>query len=295
MKTANLVAVAQLNSQDDVEKNIEACERVCAQAARAGARLLSLPECFAFFARSDGEAAARAEPLTGPWFSRYRAMAAKHGLWLSCGGFPEAALPEALPEALPTEGARRRCYNAHVLLNSTGEIVAHYRKIHLFDVQVGNTPYRESAATAAGDSPCVANTPLGYLGLTVCYDLRFGGLFQSLAQAGAHAMLVPAAFTLATGKEHWEVLLRARAIEHQCYVLAAAQTGRHNDKRDTYGHAMIVDPWGTVVAQCRDGEGVCVAELDVAWIEQVRARMPCASHRREDAYAGAPASAPHRA
>jgi deaminated glutathione amidase len=275
-RSSAVVAVAQMTSSDDPDANYKVVASLCQQAQGAGAKLLLLPECFALFARHDGDAARLAEPLDGPWLSRYRQLARDHGLWLSCGGFPEQA-----PDG--------RCYNAHVLLADSGDVVAHYRKIHLFDVDVGTQRYRESTATAAGDNPCLVNTPFGQLGLTVCYDLRFPELYRTLAQAGADALFIPAAFTLTTGKEHWEPLLRARAIENQCYVLAAAQTGRHNDKRDTYGHAMIIDPWGTVVAQCRDGTGIAVATLDLSWVDEVRGRMPCAAHRRDDAYQRSPA------
>jgi deaminated glutathione amidase len=268
----HLVAVAQMNASDDVEANHQVVAALCSDAARAGAQLLLLPECFALFARHDGDAARLAEPLDGPWFARYRSLAQQHRLWLSCGGFPERAPDD-------------RCYNAHVLVGPDGQVAAHYRKIHLFDVDVGGHRYRESTATAAGDVGCVVDTLMGLLGLTVCYDIRFPELYRNLAAAGADALFVPAAFTLATGKEHWEPLLRARAIENQCYVLAAAQTGRHNDKRDTYGHAMIIDPWGTIIAQCRDGVGIATAMMDLAWVDAVRARMPCAQHRRVDAYA----------
>lgn len=271
MAVAPKLAVGQMTSTDDVEHNVAACDRLCAQAKERGAALLVLPENFAYVGRGDADTRAKMEPLDGPLFTRFRALAAKHGLWVSFGGFPE-------------KKSDTHAYNAHVVVDDLGAVRAVYRKIHLFDVEIGVSQYRESAAIAPGDQVVVVDAPVGALGLTVCYDLRFAELYGSLARRGAHTLLVPAAFTLLTGKEHWEVLLRARAIENECYVAAAAQTGRHNEKRDTYGHAMIIDPWGTVVAQCRDGEGVAVAEIDPAWLSTVRARIPVHQHRRPDVY-----------
>lgn len=273
MSVAPRIAVGQLTSGADVDDNLAACARLCVQAKERGASLLVLPENFAFMGRGDGETAKMMEPLDGPLFQRFAALARTHGLWVAFGGFPE-------------KHDETRAHNAHVVVDDQGVVRSVYRKIHLFDVDIGVSQYRESAAIAPGAELVVADSPVGKLGLTVCYDLRFPELYGALARRGAEVLLVPAAFTLTTGKEHWEVLLRARAIENQCFVAAAAQTGRHNDKRDTYGHAMIVDPWGTVVAQCRDGEGVAVAEIDPAWITAVRQRIPVGRHRRPDVYGG---------
>lgn len=271
---APLVAVGQMTSSNKVDDNLATC-RALAEAARArGARLLCLPECFAFMGASDGESRQVMEPLDGPLFGRFRDIARDAGLWVAFGGFPEKLDAD-------------RNHNAHVVVDDTGAIRAVYRKLHLFDVVLQNgTPYRESACTAPGRELVVTESPVGALGLSICYDLRFPELYRSLADRGARVLLVPAAFTLTTGKEHWEALLRARAIENQCWVVAAAQTGRHNEKRDTYGHAMIIDPWGTVVAQCRDGTGIAVAEVDSAFQDAVRARMPVWQHRRLDVYGG---------
>ncbi len=265
------IAVGQLTSGIDVDSNLAACSRLCAGAKARGASLIVLPECFAFLGRGDSDTLSIMQPLDGPLFSRFQALAKEHAIWVCFGGFPD-------------RHDEHHSSNAHVVVDEQGAMRAVYRKIHLFDVTVGSSQYRESAATVAGDQLVVTDSPVGKLGLTVCYDLRFPELYGALCRQGAQVLLVPAAFTLLTGKEHWEALLRARAIENQCYVAAAAQTGRNNDKRDTFGHAMIVDPWGTVVAQCRDGESVAVADVDVAWLEQVRARMPVATHRRPDLY-----------
>jgi predicted amidohydrolase len=271
MSRPNLIAVGQMTSGDDVDKNLDACARLCRAAKERHASLLVLPENFAFLGRGDGDTLARMEPLDGPLFSRFRALARDHGLWVSFGGFPERA-------------SDTHAHNAHVVVDDAGDIRAVYRKIHLFDVELGVSQYRESAAITPGRDVVVADSVIGRLGLSVCYDLRFPRLYQTMTARGAEVLLVPAAFTLLTGKEHWEPLLRARAIENECYVAAAAQTGRHNDKRDTYGHAMIIDPWGTVVAQCRDGEGVAVADVDVDWIATVRRRIPVLQHRRDELY-----------
>lgn len=260
-----------MTSGVDVDANLAACSRLCAAAKASGASLLVLPECFAFMGRGDGDTLGIMEPLDGPLFARFKALAQEHALWVCFGGFPE-------------RHDDKHSHNAHVVVDDQGQVTAVYRKIHLFDVNLGVSQYAESAATKAGDQLVVADSPVGKLGLTVCYDLRFPELYGALRRQGAQVLLVPAAFTLLTGKEHWEALLRARAIETQCYVAAAAQTGRHNDKRDTFGHAMIIDPWGTVIAQCRDGENVAVADVDAAWIEQVRGRMPVEAHRRPDLY-----------
>jgi predicted amidohydrolase len=172
-------------------------------------------------------------------------------------------------------------HNTSVHLAVDGSIKSTYRKIHLFDVDLSDgTSLRESATVMAGDLPVVTDAPFGKLGLSICYDLRFPELYRKLVDQGAIALAVPAAFTLHTGKDHWHVLLQARAIESQAYVLAAAQTGHHFDKRVSYGHALIVDPWGCVVAQCGEGEGIAVARVDPAVVERVRRQLPSLRHRR---------------
>jgi predicted amidohydrolase len=272
MSTSTL-AVGQMTATDDIDENLRACARLCLQAVQAGAALLVLPECFAFLGRGDGDLLATMEPLEGPLFARFRRLAVEHGLEVCFGGFPE-------------RHTDTHAWNSHVVVGADGIVRSVYRKIHLYDVVLPSFTLRESAATSPGRDLVIDESAVGRLGLTVCYDLRFPELYRALAARGADVLLVPAAFTLTTGKEHWEVLLRARAIENQCYVAAAAQTGRHNEKRESYGHAMIVDPWGTVVAQCRDGEGIAVARIDRAFLETIRARVPVWLHRRPDLYGG---------
>lgn len=275
------IAVGQMTSTGDAEANFEICQSLVRRAADAGASLLSLPECFAFLGERDGDVLAFMEPLEGSWVHRYRQLARTHGLWLSLGGFPER----------DRDGGR--AYNTHLLIDDEGTLRSTYRKLHLFDVDLPDgSALHESRGTRAGAELCVTPSPLGVLGLTICYDLRFAELFVALRRAGAELLLVPAAFTAQTGQAHWEVLLRARAIETQCYVAAAAQAGRHNARRESHGHAMIVDPWGAVVARVTEGTGVAVADIDLALVAKIRERMPVMSHRRTDVYGGGATSAP---
>jgi predicted amidohydrolase len=168
-----------------------------------------------------------------------------------------------------------------VVVDDSGKLIGSYRKIHLFDIDIaGGATSRESASVMPGRAPSVVDTPWGKLGLSVCYDLRFPELYRELLRSGARIVVVPAAFTQYTGKDHWHVLLRARAIENQVYVVAPAQFGRHNEKRVTYGHSLIVDPWGTVLCDAPDRPGVAMAELDFELQDRLRRDMPCVSHRR---------------
>jgi predicted amidohydrolase len=270
------VAVGQMTATGDLEANFRTCERLVEEAAAAGASLLSLPECFNFIGSKQGEALAIAEPLDGPIMARYRGLARKSGLWLSLGGFQEKG---------PDEG---HSFNTHVLLDESGDLKSYYRKIHLFDVDIpGGAVLKESQFTAPGSEVVVADSPAGRLGMTVCYDLRFPELYQQLRfKYNAQIMLVPSAFTKKTGVAHWETLLRARAIETQCYVIAAAQAGVHNEKRESYGDSIIIDPWGTVIARCADKlvTGIAVADIDLSLLESIRSQIPIAHHRRYDIY-----------
>jgi len=267
------VAVVQLSSQGDVAANLRKVEELVAAAASDGATLVGLPENFAFLGESeeDKRKVAEAIPGDGPIVKKLLELAARHRIHLVAGGMPEQSGDPARP------------YNTSLLVGPGGSVLARYRKIHLFDVDLPDgTVLKESAGSSAGDEPCVARLEEAdtLLGMTVCYDLRFPELFRRLGDAGARLITVPAAFTLTTGKDHWHVLLRARAIENQVFILAPAQTGRHPRGRQTYGKSLIVDPWGDVLAQCGEGEGYAVARLDFAYQDRVRASLPCLKHRR---------------
>jgi nitrilase len=265
-----LVACAQITSRENVKENLAKVGDLVGQAAARGAKLVVLPENFALLAPSEQAKFEVAETLPGPIVSALGELAQKHGVWIVGGGMPEKA------------ETADKVYNTCVVVDAGGKLVASYRKIHLFDIDIpgaqGGATFRESATVAQGKAPAVVETPWGKLGLSVCYDLRFPELYR--AYASARMVVVPAAFTLHTGKDHWHVLLRARAIENQVFVLAPAQFGKHNEKRTTYGHSLVVDPWGTVIAEMGDREGVAVAELDFDHQDKLRKEMPCAGHRR---------------
>ena len=275
-------AVIQLVSGACVQDNLEAAARQIAAAAAAGASLVLLPENFAVldagplpeFAEEKG----RTDSLLQGFLS---AQAARHGITLIGGTIPLITRPrheEEEPERLGDGRVRPAC----LVYGPQGALLARYDKIHLFDVEVEDkqSRYSESLRFEPGDEIVCVDTPAGRVGLSICYDLRFAELYQSLREQGAQLLTVPSAFTQVTGAAHWEVLLRARAIENQCYVLAANQGGVHNDKRETYGHSMIVDPWGTVLAKHEKGEGFALAQIDLSHLERVRSRMPVHSHRR---------------
>jgi nitrilase len=271
--TANIrAAVVQLTSRQNVDENLDACAAAVAEAAAGGAQLCALPENFAFMGPERGKLAL-AESLDpdhpGPILARMVEIAREHRLHLLCGGFPERSR---------TPG---KCLNASVLLGPDGRILGHYRKMHLFDVSIpGRAEYRESEVFEGGPGPVVAETALAPIGLSVCYDLRFPELYRAEAAAGARLLAVPSAFTAHTGAAHWHVLVRARAVENQCFVLAPNQSGTHTEQVVTYGHSLIVDPWGAVLAEIADGPGVAVADLDLARQDQVRLELPCLEHRR---------------
>lgn len=270
------VAAVQLNSQADLQENLDAVEALVARSAEAGAKLVLLPENFAYFGNETGKRAI-AEAIVesdggsdGPIVTRLRMLARRHGVWLLAGGMPERS------------GEPLRPYNTCVAVDPEGRIVGRYRKIHLFDVELGDgASYRESDATSPGEDLVTitvpGNRPL-VVGLSVCYDLRFPELYRRLSDRGASLIVVPAAFTLATGKDHWLVLLRARAIESQSFVLAAAQAGRHGE-RLTFGKSCLVDPWGEVVAQASEGAGMVCADVDLDYLDAVRRRLPSLEHR----------------
>jgi predicted amidohydrolase len=266
--TRVVAAVAQMTSTADVERNLETAERLVAEAAARGARFVSLPENFAFL-RSEGEPVPQAQALDGPWVRRLAEAARRHELTLLLGSLPEKVAGDA------------RVYNTSVLIGPDGATIATYRKMHLFDIDLpGMEHLKESRAVRPGEELVVADAPFGRIGLSICYDVRFPELYRRLARQGARVLAVPSAFTERTGKDHWEVLLRARAIENLAYVVAAAQTGHHGGGRASHGHSMIVDPWGAVLAQVPEGEGVALAELDFARQDRLRRELPALGHAR---------------
>lgn len=265
------IAALQLCSQSDVSENLLTTERLVEQAARAGAQVVLLPEAFAYMG-ADRERRRIAEKLgePGPLQAAVASWCTKWELTVIAGGMPEMS------------GELDRPFNSSVVFDQQGKLVAVYRKMHLFDVELPDgTLYSESATTTPGSDPTCAEIGERKVGLSICYDLRFPELYAQLRSMGAEVMTVPAAFTRATGTAHWEILLRARAIETQSWVVAAAQEGEHPLDRKTYGHAMIVDPWGKIVTEMTSaGAGFVLAELSVGQAEEVRTRMPVGQHRR---------------
>jgi predicted amidohydrolase len=257
-----------MTSTADVERNLDTAERLVREAAARAARFVGLPENFAFL-RSEGQAVPQPQALDGPWVHRMADLARGHAIYLLLGSLPERVEGEA------------RVRNTSVLLGPDGRTVAVYRKIHLFDIDLpGMESLKESKAVMPGQELVVAPTDWGPVGLSICYDLRFPELYRELTRRGAVALAVPSAFTERTGKDHWEVLLRARAIENLAYVLAPAQVGAHGEGRASHGHAMIVDPWGSVMAQVPGGEGVALADLDLDRLERLRSELPALRHVR---------------
>jgi predicted amidohydrolase len=261
-------AVVQLTSTADADHNLDRARHWIDRAAEAGARLVALPENFPYLRREDAERNPLAQDLEGPVVQFIRESAKRHEIVLAGG---------TLPEAIPDDS---RVYSTSVVVDRDGSVRGVYRKIHLFDVELSDVGLQESKTVAPGDEIVVADTAAGRLGLSICYDLRFPELYRELATRGARILLVPSAFTVPTGRDHWEVLLRARAIENQAFVLAAAQYGIHSPTRRSYGRSMIVDPWGTVLATVPDGEGFATAELDLESLERVRLQLPALRNRR---------------
>jgi deaminated glutathione amidase len=266
--SAYLLGAVQMTSTADRTRNLDTALRLVNEAADLGAKLVGLPENFAYMGPED-ERLAGAETLEGPTLSALREVARWRAIHVLAGSIAEKV------------DVPKKTANTSALIADDGSIVAAYRKIHLFDVSIPDgARYAESEVVVPGDKVVVAPTQLGRIGLTVCYDLRFPELFRRLAELGAEVITIPSAFTLFTGKDHWEVLVRARAIENLAYVLAPAQVGRHSANRQTFGNAMIVDPWGVVLARCADGEGVCVAPLKRDRLEKVRQELPALKHRK---------------
>ncbi len=266
-----LAACVQLQGSSNVARNLSRTEELVRRAAAAGAKLVATPEATTYLGPHDRKVVL-AEAVDGPTHRGLGDLAEELGIHLLIGSGAERA-----------EAETQRCHNTSLLFGPDGQLIDSYRKMHLFDVDVpGGVRFQESATCAPGDRVVVADTELGRIGMTLCYDLRFPELYRELVDQGADLITVPSAFTLMTGKDHWHVLLRARAIETQCWVLAPGQWGAHDDEglRQSYGHSVIIDPWGTVVAECGDGEGLCFAEIDLTRTAAIRQGMPLRQHRR---------------
>lgn len=265
-------AIVQINSGGDRDKNLNRVEDLIKKAAGTGAEIIALPENFAFMREQENQRII-GEDLNGPIISRVRELAKQKSVFILAGSFPEKSQQAG------------KVYNTSVLAGPGGNIIATYRKIHLFDVTIpGGESHHESKRVVPGQAAVVADTPLGKMGLSICYDLRFGRLYHRLAELGATMIFCPAAFTERTGEAHWKILVRSRAIENQVFMIAPAQHGHHPDGRRTYGHSMIVDPWGNILAEIPEGDGIAAAQLDLKFLAEIRQAMPCREHEVNSIY-----------
>jgi predicted amidohydrolase len=266
-----VAAAIQMSSTPEKAENLTTAERLIREAAFAGAELVALPELWSCHGLEEVYRE-NAEPIPGPTTDFLSGLALEFGVWLLGGSILEG------------EPGAERLSNTSTCFDPSGELAAVYRKIHLFDAKAPDRDYLESRTIAPGREIVTAKAGGTTLGLSVCYDLRFPELYRLLALRGAEVLSVPAAFTLQTGKDHWELLLRARAVENQAFVLAPAQWGQKADGRWTYGRSMIVDPWGTVLATCPDRDGHALATLDLYYLDRIRAEFPALANRRPEAY-----------
>ena len=267
----NNVAVIQMTSCANVLKNLKKIETLLALASSKQVKLVVLPENFAFMGLNEADKLAVAETYrNGPIQLAISEMAKKHRLWIVAGTIPIASDDPA------------RCYASSLVFNAKGECVLRYDKMHLFDVQVSaSESHKESNSTCAGTQLKVIDTPVGRVGLSVCYDVRFPEFYRQLREMGADILIVPAAFTFDTGKVHWHTLLKARAIENLSYVVAANQGGEHQNGRKTYGHSMIVSPWGNIESSCSESEvNIAIAGIDIEGMMRTRETFPCLNHRK---------------
>ncbi len=265
-----LAAAIQLNATSNTERNWDQLTSLVGRAARYGAAFVASPENTNFLGPHDLKVKT-AETLQGETVQRYQELANEHNIHLLIGSVNERS------------DDANRCYNTSVLLGPHGDLLGSYRKMHLFDVDISDdVRFLETNTTVPGDTPVVVDTALGRIGLSICYDLRFPQLYQCLRDDGAELIAIPSAFTMTTGQAHWHPLVRARAIETQCYVVAPGQHGHHDDNglRNSYGHSIIVDPWGAVTGQSSDGPGLALAEVDLERLRAIRRSMPITKHRR---------------
>ncbi|XP_027849946.2 deaminated glutathione amidase [Aphis gossypii] len=270
----NLIAVCQITSTANKEKNYQMCKALITNAHKCGAKMVFIPESFDYIEEDKAKALEMAESLDGSLINSYKSLAKSLNIWLSLGGFHE-------------KFSDTKLRNTHLVINNEGEIAETYHKIHLYDVQIPskNIQAFESSLVEAGTeiSPPV-KTPIGNVGLAICYDMRFSQMAIALAENGADILTYPSAFFFGTGAYHWEILLRARAVETQSYVIAAAQTGSHSSTRKSWGHSLVVDPLGTIIAQCSEEPGFVLAPIDLSLIKTIRQEMPLECHRRYDIY-----------
>lgn len=270
--TIRRVGVVQLSSSTNVQSNIQKISSFIQTAKTQGAHLVCFPENFNYIG-SMRAALLYAQALTGEYMSTYRKLAKNNDVWLSLGGFQEVC-----------SSNEAKYHNTHVVINNLGEIVSAYRKLHLFDVTV-DREYSESRIVERGTEVVMPiSSPIGKLGLSICYDIRFPELYRRLADNGAEVLLIPAAFLEKTGYAHWESLLRARAIENSCYVIASAQEGKHDSGRFTYGHSCVIDPWGNVIAQASEGEHLIMVDIDLKYLQHVREKVTSLTHIRKDVF-----------
>lgn len=264
------VAAIQMTSQKSLDHNLKCVESLLKEASQAGAILAVLPEMFALQSPEAKDKLNMAEPLgKGPIQDFLSEQARKNQLWIVGGTLPTQSTHSQKP------------YATACMFNEKGKQVAHYHKIHLFDVTINSIEqYQESATTEPGDALCLVDTPVGKVGLTICYDIRFPEMFRCLFNQGANLFAIPCAFSPTTGKAHFEILMRARAIENFSYVIAACQTGQHNSKRSTYGHSMIISPWGDILAVLPEAEGVITADIDLLHLNHIRKNIPINSHQK---------------
>ncbi|MCM3569040.1 carbon-nitrogen hydrolase family protein [Neobacillus mesonae] len=262
------VAVIQLNSKSDKQENLRKAKEYIIQAVQSGAELISLPEYFNFMGEDHEKRFAAESIPNGETPRMLSELARENEVFIHAGSIVEKFTEE-------------KSYNTSFIINPNGEVIGKYNKIHLFDIEINGMPsYKESSTIQGGDSPVLVDLPFGKAGLSICYDLRFPELFRNHAVNGAKVLFVPAAFTQYTGMLHWEVLLRARAIENQCYVIAAGQYGSTAPGKACYGNSMIIDPWGTVIARAPEDEGFIMAEMKMERVENARESIPCLAHRK---------------
>ena len=268
------IAAIQMTSGDDIVANLDVAAEFVARAKREGAELIVLPECFALMPKNAARLMRCAEVHGDGLIQNFLAeLSKRENVWLIAGSLP-----------LKSDDAAR-VFNSSLVYDARGANVARYDKIHLFDVQLADGEHQtESAYTQAGRRCVVVDAPPAKVGLSVCYDLRFAEMYRKLTALGAQLLTVPSAFAVGTGRAHWQVLLRARAIENCCYVVAAAQVGAHDNGRNTYGHSLIAGPWGEVLAHQVDGGGVLLAEIDLRKLNTLREQLPCLTHRRDELF-----------